>query len=81
MKRPSGLPSNPFSINILASHLVGYTSKDGKDWYLIKDSGAGARNNTHAGYYFYNADFVKLKMLGIMVNKSAIPDVVTKMRM
>ncbi len=61
-------------------HLVGYTNKDGKDWYLIKDSGSGSRNNTHPGYYFYNEDYVKLKMLGIMVNKDAIPDIVSKMK-
>ena len=61
-------------------HLIGYTRKDGKDWYLIKDSGSGARNNTHAGYYFYNEDYVKLKMLGIMLPKSAIPDIVKKMK-
>jgi len=26
-------------------HLVGYLEKDGKDWYLVKDSGSGSRNN------------------------------------
>lgn len=62
-------------------HLIGYANRDGKDWYLIKDSGSGSRNNTHAGYYFYNEDYVKLKMLGIMVNKNAIPDIVSKMKM
>lgn len=61
-------------------HLIGYTNKDGKDWYLIKDSGSGSRNNTHPGYYFYNEDYVKLKMLGFTVSKSAIPDIVKKMK-
>jgi len=60
-------------------HLVGYTEKDGKDWYLIKDSGSGSRNNSHPGYYFYHEDFVKLKMLGVMVHKSAMPEIVKKM--
>ena len=32
-------------------HLVGYMEKDGKDWYLIKDSGSGSRNNSHPGYF------------------------------
>lgn len=59
-------------------HLVGCTQKDDKDWYLIKDSGSGARNNTHPGYYFYNEDYVKLKMLGVMLPKSAIPQIVKK---
>ncbi len=62
-------------------HLIGYTQKDGKDWFLIKDSGSGSRNNNiHAGYYFYSEDYVKLKMLGIMLPKSAITRIVSKMK-
>jgi bleomycin hydrolase len=61
-------------------HLVGYTTRAGKDWYLIKDSGAGSRNNSHPGYYFYNEDYVKLKMLGFMVNKNVVSDVISKVR-
>jgi bleomycin hydrolase len=59
--------------------MVGYTQKDGTDWYLIKDSGSGSRNNSHPGYYFFHEDFVKLKMLGVMLPKSAMPDIVQKM--
>ena len=55
-------------------HLVGYKEMDGKDWYLIKDSGSGSRNNSHPGYYFYHEDYVKLKMLGFMVHKDAVKD-------
>jgi bleomycin hydrolase len=55
-------------------HLVGFAAKDGKDWYLIKDSGAGSRNNSHPGYYFYHEDYVKLKMLGFVVHKDAVRD-------
>lgn len=50
-------------------HIVGYLEKDGKDWYLIKDSGSGSRNGNNKGYYFYHEDYVKLKMLGFMVHK------------
>jgi bleomycin hydrolase len=50
-------------------HLVGYLEKDGKDWYLIKDSGSGSRNGANKGYYFYTEDFVKLKMLSFTVHK------------
>jgi bleomycin hydrolase len=57
-------------------HLVGYLEKDGKDWYLIKDSGSGSRNNKHPGYYFYQEDYVKLKMLGYLVHKNAIKDLI-----
>ena len=61
-------------------HVVGYTQMDGEDWYLIKDSGSGARNSLHPGYYFFHEDYVKLKMLGYMVHKSAIPEIVAKMQ-
>ncbi|MDI6778989.1 MAG: C1 family peptidase [Bacteroidota bacterium] len=57
-------------------HMVGYTEKEGKDWYLIKDSGSGSRNNTHPGYYFYNEDYVKLKMLSFMVHKDAVREII-----
>jgi bleomycin hydrolase len=59
-------------------HLVGYAEKDGKDWYLIKDSGAGSRNNSHPGYFFFQENFVKLKMLTAMFSKSAIPEIAAK---
>jgi len=59
---------------------VGYLEKDGKDWYLIKDSGSGSRNNPHPGYYFYSEDYVKLKMLGITVHKDFVKDLLKKQK-
>lgn len=63
-------------------HLVGYMEKDGKDWYLIKDSGSGSRNNDPAakefGYYFFSEDYVKLKMMDFMVHKDAVRDLLEK---
>jgi len=53
-------------------HIVGFMEKDGNDWYLIKDSGAGSRNGKNKGYYFYHEDYVKLKMLGFMVHKDMV---------
>ncbi len=53
-------------------HIVGFLEKDGNDWYLIKDSGAGSRNGKNKGYYFYHEDYVKLKMLGFMVHKDMV---------
>ena len=50
-------------------HIVGYTEKDGKDWYLVKDSGSGSRNNSHPGYSFFREDYVKLKMLDFTVHR------------
>ncbi len=53
-------------------HIVGYTEKDGKTWFLIKDSGSVARNGKFTGYYMYEEDFVKLKMINFMVHKDAL---------
>lgn len=55
-------------------HLVGYTDIDGKRWYLIKDSGAGSRNTGDKGYYFFNEDYIKLKIVDFLVHKNAIPE-------
>jgi bleomycin hydrolase len=59
-------------------HLVGYMEKDGKDWYLIKDSGAGSRNTGDQGFYFYHVDYVKLKIMDFMVHKDAVENVLKK---
>ncbi|MGE5402806.1 MAG: C1 family peptidase, partial [Ignavibacteriales bacterium] len=59
-------------------HLVGYMEKNGKDWYLIKDSGAGAQSAKNPGYYFYHEDYVKLKMIDFMVHKDAVKDILMK---
>ncbi|MCE1188643.1 MAG: peptidase C1 [Ignavibacteria bacterium] len=56
-------------------HVVGYgknTAKDGKEWFLIKDSGSGAYNTGDKGYIFYHEDYVKLKMLGFTVHKDIL---------
>ena len=63
-------------------HLVGYMSNEGKDWFLIKDSGSGSRNNDpdakEFGYYFFSEDYVRLKMMGFTVHKDAVKDVIKK---
>lgn len=66
-------------------HLVGYhVDKDGKDWYLIKDSSSGSRNNdensAEFGYYFFHEDYVKLKMMGFTVHKDAVKDLMKKFK-
>jgi bleomycin hydrolase len=55
-------------------HCIGwYKAKDGKMWYLIKDSSSGSRNHGENddmfGYYFFRDDFVKLKMMDFAVHK------------
>jgi bleomycin hydrolase len=63
-------------------HLVGYTDFKGLRWYLIKDSGAGSRNNDQNakefGYYFFREDFVKLKMMNFTVHKDAVKELLKK---
>jgi len=61
-------------------HLVGYKNINGTDWYLIKDSGSSGHNGRFPGYYFYREDYVKLKMLDFMVNKSAVEDILSKFK-
>jgi bleomycin hydrolase len=63
-------------------HVVGYIVKDGKDWYLVKDSSAGSRNNDpnakEFGYYFFSEDYVKLKMMDFLVHKDAVKEILQK---
>ncbi len=63
-------------------HLVGYLDYKGQKWYLIKDSSSGSRNNDpnapEFGYYFFREDYIKLKMVDIMIHKDAVKDVLKK---
>lgn len=59
-------------------HIVGYKVIDGKYWFLIKDSGSGARNGKNEGYYFYHEDYIKLKMMNFMAHKDAVKELLEK---
>ncbi len=59
-------------------HLVGYMTKNGKDWFLIKDSGAGSKNVEPKGYYFYHEDYIKLKIMDFMIHKDALGNLLEK---
>jgi bleomycin hydrolase len=61
-------------------HLVGYENKDGKDWFLIKDSGSGSRNAKNKGYYFFHEDYIKLKMMDFLVHKDAVKELLSKFK-
>tara|TARA_B110000459_G_scaffold64864_2_gene72672 strand:+ start:2022 stop:3221 length:1200 start_codon:yes stop_codon:yes gene_type:complete len=70
--------SNGTTTDDHAIHLIGY-KKDPKGWwFLIKDSGSGARNGTFPGYYFYHEDYIKLKMMSFTIHKDAVKDVLSK---
>ena len=74
--------SNETSTDDHGMHLVGWLSKDGTDWYLVKDSSSGSRNNDEDapefGYYFFHEDYVKLKILGFTIHKDAVKDILKK---
>ena len=72
--------SNQNTTDDHAIHIVGYLEKDRKDWYLIKDSGAKSRNGHHEGYMFYREDFVKLKMMNILLHKDVVEDIINKVK-
>ena len=60
-------------------HLVGYyKNTDGKYWFLIKDSGSGGFDGKTRGYRFYHEDYIKLKMLNILVYKDAAREFLDK---
>jgi bleomycin hydrolase len=48
----------------------------GKDWYLIKDSGSSARDGKFKGYYFFQEDYVKLKIMDFMIHKDAVKGII-----
>ncbi len=52
-------------------HIVGVLEDDGERWYMIKDSGAGGFDGPNKGYRFLHEDYVRLKMMNIMVYKEA----------
>jgi bleomycin hydrolase len=61
-----------------AIHAVGYTQLNGRDWFLIKDSGSSSQRGEFKGYTFFRDDYVKLKMLTFMVHKDAASEVLAE---
>ncbi|MBM4372840.1 MAG: peptidase C1, partial [Deltaproteobacteria bacterium] len=61
-------------------HAVGLGRMKGHDWFLIKDSGRSARKGKHEGYYFFRGDFIRLKMLTILVHRDAARDLLETIR-
>jgi len=60
-------------------HVVGYKELNGVTWFLVKDSGSGSRTggkekNPNFGYYCFHEDYVKLKMMDIMVHKDMMKE-------
>jgi len=62
-----------------AIHVIGYKEdKDGKWWFLVKDSGSSARNGVDPGYFFIHEDYVRLKMMTYTVHRDAVRDLVSR---
>ncbi|MBK9968310.1 MAG: peptidase C1 [Holophagales bacterium] len=61
-------------------HVVGWLTKGGKDWFLVKDSWSSSWNNDHPGYYFFHEDYVKLKMLAFVVHRDAVKELLAKVK-
>lgn len=57
-----------------AVHLVGWHERNGRMWYLIKDSGTRAWNGTHKGYMFYREDYIRLKTLSALLSQDVIEE-------
>jgi bleomycin hydrolase len=57
---------------------VGHTSLGATDWFLIKDSNRSSRHGSFEGYFMYREDYVKLKMLTIMVHKELVEDILAR---
>jgi len=72
--------SNQTTTDDHALHVVGYQDREDGTWFLIKDSGSGARNGTSKGYYFYHEDYIKLKMMYFVAHKSAVKDLLGRMK-
>jgi bleomycin hydrolase len=75
--------SNETTTDDHGMHIVGYMEKDGVTWFLVKDSGSGSRTggiekNKNFGYYFFHEDYVKLKIMDIMVHKDMMKDLLPK---
>ncbi len=59
-------------------HLVGHTKIDGRDWFLIKDSGSSGHWGKYKGYYFMRDDYIRLKILTLTVHKDMMKDILPK---
>ncbi len=70
--------SNKTTTDDHSIHIVGYRVVDGQYWFVIKDSGSGARNGIHVGYRFIHEDYVKLKWLEFTVPKDAVKSLLKK---
>ncbi|MCD4730801.1 MAG: hypothetical protein K8R74_09395 [Bacteroidales bacterium] len=56
-------------------HIVGYTEVKDDWWFLIKDSSSSGFDGPNKGYRFMHEDYIRLKILTILVYKYGAKDV------
>jgi bleomycin hydrolase len=61
-------------------HCVGYKESAPDTWFLVKDSWETAYRGPVKGYFFYRADYLKLKVLMFMTHKDAVVDLLAKFK-
>jgi bleomycin hydrolase len=69
---------NQSTIDDHCIHIAGYLLQDGVYWFLVKDSGSGAFDAEPRGYRFMHQDYIRLKMMNIMVHKDGARPVLDK---
>jgi bleomycin hydrolase len=53
-------------------HAVGFRKHKGREWFLIKDSNRSSRLGQYEGYYMWDGDYIRLKMLSFLVHKDRL---------
>ncbi|OFX49892.1 MAG: hypothetical protein A2046_16160 [Bacteroidetes bacterium GWA2_30_7] len=59
-------------------HLIGCKKIDDKYWFVVKDSGSSSFDSPIQGYRFFSEDYIKLKMMNILVHKDAAKGILNK---
>jgi bleomycin hydrolase len=55
-------------------HVVGFKELGGREWFLIKDSNRSSRLGENKGYYFWDGDYIKLKMLSFTIHEDRLKE-------
>ena len=58
-------------------HCVGVKKYKGREWFLIKDSNRSSRLGRYEGYYMWDGDYIRLKMLSFLVHKDRLEGLLT----
>ncbi|MBI4647959.1 MAG: peptidase C1 [Bacteroidia bacterium] len=59
-------------------HLIGYCKTAHEYWFLVKDSGSSAFDSPNKGYRIYHQDYIRLKMMNILIHKDTAKEILDK---